>query len=315
MALKGKKRKRKFTFIDLFAGIGGMRIPFDELGGLCVFSSEKDRFAQLTYKTNFGEVPHGDITTIDAEDIPPHDILLAGFPCQPFSTAGLQKGFSDTRGTAFFEIARIVKCHKPSMLLLENVKGLATHDSGRTFSVIKGILQRLGYTVFHTVLDARNFGVPQHRERVYIVGLLNTTFPTTTFTFPDPSQLTPCVASILEQNVDPKYTLSDSLWYGHQRRKQEHRQKGNGFGYRLVSTTTPYTNTLSARYYKDGAEILIEQKDKNPRRLTPREAARLQGFPDSFVISVSYTQAYKQFGNAVAVPVIKAIADKMLQQF
>ncbi|MCW3107658.1 MAG: dcm [Segetibacter sp.] len=310
--IRGKGLHRTFTFIDLFAGIGGMRMPFSKVGGICVFSSEWDAYAQQTYHANFGEVPHGDITKIAAKDIPPHDILLAGFPCQPFSQAGHKKGFSDIRGTAFFEIARIVKYHHPSMLLLENVKGLVTHDSGRTCTVIKGVLQRLDYAVFDMVLNARDFGLPQHRERLYIVAVHTDKVRQRTFHFPTPPKIKTIFGSILETNVPAKYTLSDTLWAGHQRRKKEHECKGNGFGYRLFTPASQYTSTLSARYSKDGAEILIAQKGKNPRKLTPREAARLQGFPDTFTIPVIDTQAYKQFGNSVAIPVLEAIALQMV---
>lgn len=299
----------KFTFIDLFAGIGGIRIPFEELGGDCVFSSEWDRFCQITYQTNFNEIPYGDITKVNAEEVPAFDILLAGFPCQPFSQAGLKKGFEDTRGTLFFDIARIIDYHKPRVVFLENVKRLRTYDNGNTLKVIIYTLENLGYKVFYYVFNAKDFGVPQNRERLYIIGFLGET----SFRPPTPSRTKTGVGDILERNPDPKYTISDRLWYGHQRRKKEHREKGNGFGYGLFNEDSPYTNTISARYYKDGSEILIEQKGKNPRKLTPREAARLQGFPESFVIPVSDGQAYKQFGNAVAVPVVRALAKQVIK--
>ncbi len=307
--------KASFRFIDLFAGIGGIRIPFQELGGYCVFSSEWDKFAQKTYYVNFGEEPHGDITKIDAKDIPDFDILLAGFPCQPFSQAGLKKGFSDTRGTLFFEIERILKEKKPKAFLLENVKQLKGHDRGRTLQVIIDHLHALNYYVKYEVLRARDFGVPQNRERIYIVGLDRDYFDISDdydFAFPEPTDLKTRLGDILETKVDEKYTISDSLWEGHQRRKIEHLGKGNGFGYSLFNSDSEYANTISARYYKDGSEILIEQTGHNPRKLTPRECARLQGFPEEFIIPVSDTQAYKQFGNSVAVPVVRAVAKQII---
>ncbi|MBI5412075.1 DNA cytosine methyltransferase [Candidatus Peregrinibacteria bacterium] len=297
-----------FNFIDLFAGIGGIRIPFEESGGRCVFSSEWDKFSQKTYQENFGEMPHGDITKINPDDIPAHDLLLAGFPCQPFSQAGFKKGFEDTRGTLFFNIVNILNTHRPKAVLLENVKRLASHDNGRTLCIIIETLESLGYKVRYKILAGKDFGIPQNRERIYIIGFIG---DEVNFEFPLPTKEKTCVGHILEKNVDKKYTLSDRLWAGHQRRRKEHAIKGNGFGYSLFNAKSPYTNTISARYYKDGSEILIEQKGKNPRKLAPREAARLQGFPDSFKISVSDNQAYKQFGNSVCVPVIRAVAQKM----
>lgn len=303
-----------FKMIDLFAGIGGTRLGFQLHGNTkSVFSSEWDKFAQKTYYTNFGEYPEGDITKISASDIPDHDILVAGFPCQAFSQAGLKKGFNDTRGTLFFDIARILAEKRPKSFLLENVKNLKSHDKGRTFKVIKYTLEELGYKVYDTIFKARDFGVPQNRERIYIVGFDTTQLKDTSFNFPTPPFLPTSVGDILEKNVDKKYTISDRLWEGHQRRKKEHREKGNGFGYTIFNDKSPYTNTLSARYYKDGSEILIEQENKNPRKLTPREAARLQGFPEKFIIPVSDTQAYKQFGNSVSIPVVYAIAEEMFK--
>ncbi len=293
-----------FRFIDLFAGIGGIRIPFQELGGRCVFTSEWDKFASQTYKVNFKEIPWGDITNIPAKDIPAHDLLLAGFPCQPFSQAGLKKGFQDTRGTLFFNIAEILNYHRPKAILLENVKRLRSHDSGNTLKVIVRTLEDLGYTIQTRVMNAKDFGLPQNRERIYIVGFLGKT----SFAFPEPPKNKTRLGDILEKDVDDKYTISDTLWAGHQRRLKEHKEKGFGFGYCLFDHNSEYTSTISARYYKDGSEILIKQKSKNPRKLTPREAARLQGFPESFIIPVSDGQAYKQFGNSVAVPAIRAIA-------
>lgn len=296
-------------YIDLFAGIGGIRIPFQDLKYECVFSSEWDKHCQTTYFKNFQEMPFGDINAIDiSKDIPKHNLLLAGFPCQPFSQAGLKKGFADTRGTLFFKIAEILNLHRPEVVLLENVKRFRTHDSGNTFKVIKAILNALGYTVFDAVLNAKDFGVPQNRERIYIVGLLGYTGE---FRFPTGDKHTTKLGLILEKNVDKKYTISDKLWSGHLRRKAEHLKKGYGFGYKIFNEDSAYTSTISARYYKDGSEILIEQKDGNPRKLTPKEASRLQGFPESFIIHSSDTQAYKQFGNSVAVPVIREIAKKI----
>ena len=309
-------KKTKFSFIDLFAGIGGIRLPFQELGGLCVFSSEWDSFAQKTYRINFGETPSGDITKIKEYSIPDFDVLLAGFPCQPFSQAGLKKGFADTRGTMFFEIERIIAAKRPKAFLLENVKQLRGHDGGRTLQVILDHLHALNYAVDYKVLRAADFGVPQNRERIYIVGFNRDIFDLPDdfkFKYPEPTNKKTRVGDILESDVDDKYTISDKLYAGHLRRKQEHLNKGNGFGFSLFNADSPYTSTISARYYKDGSEILIEQKNKNPRKLTPRECARLQGFPEDFVIPVSDTQAYKQFGNSVAVPVIRAVAKNICE--
>lgn len=305
-----KQKKGKFTFIDLFAGIGGIRTGFEHVGGECVFSSEWDKFAQLTYRENFGEIPHGDITKITAAEIPSFNMLLAGFPCQPFSQAGLKRGFDDTRGTLFFDIARIVEYHRPEVVFLENVKNLAGHDKGNTLKVIVKTLEDMKYKVHYRILNAKDFGVPQNRARIYIIAFKHDV----DFKFPTPVKEKTKVGSILEKGkVHPKYTLSDRLWQGHQRRRREHAEKGNGFGYALFNTRSPYTSTISARYYKDGSEILIEQKGKNPRKLTPREAARLQGYDDSFAIPVSDNQAYRQFGNSVAVPVIKALSTQIMK--
>lgn len=303
-----------FKIIDLFAGIGGIRLAFQKFGGYTVFSSEWDKFAQKTYKANFGETPHGDITLIDEKDIPDHDILLAGFPCQPFSQAGLKQGFDDTRGTLFFDIARIIKEKRPAAFLLENVKQLRGHDKGRTIEVIRNTLHELDYSVHIEVLAARDFGVPQNRERIFIVGFDNRRDGALVpFEFPQPSGIETKVGNILEQFVDEKFTISDKLYEGHLRRKEMHKKKGNGFGFSLFNEDSAYTNTISARYYKDGSEILIDRgPGKNPRKLTPRECARLQGFPDNYLIPVSNSQAYKQFGNSVTVPVIEAIAKNML---
>ncbi|MYN45916.1 DNA (cytosine-5-)-methyltransferase [Pseudoduganella sp. FT93W] len=334
----------EFRFIDLFAGIGGIRIPFQELRGKCVFTSEWDKFAKKTYAANFGEMPEGDITKISAQSIPAHDVLLGGFPCQAFSQAGLKKGFLDTRGTMFFEIQKILAHHRPKAFLLENVKQLRGHNGGRTLAQILEILEgkheneipdevplsaearealgnRLNYQVFTRVLRARDFGRPQNRERVFIVGFdrdyygAGTDF-STIFSWPEPTGVPTRLGDILENSAQlaPHYTISDKLWNGHERRKREHTEKGNGFGYSLFTKESPYTSTLSARYYKDGSEILICQKElgKNPRKLTPRECARLQGFDEKFIVdAVSESQAYKQFGNSVTVPVIRAIAEEL----
>lgn len=307
-----------FRFIDLFAGIGGIRMPYQELGGRCVFSSEWDAPAQKTYRVNYGEIPSGDITKIKADDIPDFDVLLGGFPCQPFSQAGLHKGFADTRGTLFFEIERIIEKKRPKAFLLENVKQLAGHDRGRTLKVIREHLEALDYHVDTKVLRAADFEVPQNRERIYIVGFDGRHFflpEDYEFPYPTPTKKKTRLGDILEKKVDDKYTISDTLWAGHQRRKIEHQAKGNGFGFSLFNEESEYANTISARYYKDGSEILIDQgPEKNPRKLTPRECARLQGFPENFVIPVSDSQAYKQFGNSVAVPVIRAIATAMVNE-
>ena len=297
--------------VDLFAGIGGIRLGVEQAFGdvHCVFTSEIDKYAVTTYKANFGD-DHifGDITKINENDIPDHDILLAGFPCQPFSQAGLKKGFTDTRGTLFFDIERILLAKQPKAFLLENVKQLKGHDKGRTFQTIIDHLNKAGYKVFYEILKARDFGLPQNRERIYIVGFLDHSI---NFEFPKPTNLPTRVGDILDDVVDGKYTISDKLWSGHKRRKELNKLNGKGFGYGLFNKESAYTNTISARYYKDGSEILIEQENKNPRKLTPREAARLQGFPEEYVIPVSDAQAYKQFGNSVAVPVIKAIATEI----
>lgn len=303
------KNKAKFSFIDLFAGIGGIRIGFQEAGGECVFTSEWDKPAQNTYQANFGEIPYGDITQIDPSEIPPFDMLLAGFPCQPFSQAGLKKGFGDTRGTLFFDIARIVEYHKPSVVFLENVRNLGSHDKGNTLKVILKTLEDLGYKVFYRLYNAKDFGVPQNRVRIYIIAFKDDV----DFEFPQEPKTPTKLGDILEKKVDDKYTISDKLWAGHQRRKREHIEKGNGFGYSLFNEKSKYTSTISARYYKDGSEILIEQKGKNPRKLTPREASRLQGFPDSFILPNSDMQMYKQFGNSVAVPVIRVLAKQIIK--
>lgn len=310
--------KAQFTFIDLFAGIGGMRIAYENAGGKCVYSNEWNKYSQQTYFANFGEKPDGDITKVDARIIPNHDILLAGFPCQPFSIAGVSKknslgratGFEDkTQGTLFFDVCRVLKAKRPKAFMLENVKNLKSHDKGRTFKVIMECLEELNYKVFTAVLDGQNF-VPQHRERILIVGFDRERYGDDfDFRFDiTPKQPKPKMRDILETDVDPKYTLSDKLWDYLQKYAAKHRAAGNGFGYGIADPDG-IARTLSARYYKDGSEILIAQEGKNPRRLTPRECARLQGFPDSFKIVVSDTQAYRQFGNSVVVPLMENVAD------
>lgn len=310
------------TFSDLFAGIGGLRLAWESAGARCVWSCETDRFAKKTYEANFGDVPDGDIREVVPDDIPDFDVLVAGFPCQPFSIAGVSKnrslgrktGFEDeTRGTLFFEICRLLDAKRPKAFMLENVKNLASHDKGRTFDVILRSLDELGYEVSWKTLDAKGY-VPQHRERMVIVGIDGERYPgekPVSLDLPRPDG-NPVLADILEDWVDPKYTLSDRLWGTLRRHKEKHEAKGNGFGYGLADPSG-VTRTLSARYYKDGSEILIPQEGRNPRRLTPRECARLQGFPESFVIPVSNTQAYKQFGNSVAVPLMSAVANRMAE--
>jgi len=302
-----------FTFIDLFAGIGGTRLAFANAGGQCIFSSEWDRFAQKTYASNFGEMPEGDIREVKPESIPDHDALVAGFPCQPFSIAGVSKknalgrphGFLDkTQGTLFFEIARIVEKKHPSAILLENVRNLLTHDGGKTFDVIMGTLHELKYWVWHGIVDGRTV-VPQQRQRLYVV-CFREDLPID-FHVPQFVNGNPKLSDILEKDVPDRYTLTDHLWKYLQDYADKHRAAGNGFGYGLADLNG-VARTLSARYYKDGSEILVPQEGKNPRRLTPRECARLMGFPDSFQIPVSDTQAYKQFGNSVIVPVVEAFA-------
>ena len=326
-----------FRFIDLFAGIGGIRLGFEANGGKCVFTSEWNKFAQKTYMENFPQDTNhtfvGDITTVDEQDIPDHDVLLAGFPCQPFSIAGVSKknamgkphGFEcTTQGTLFFDVARIIAEKKPKAFLLENVKNLLSHDKGNTFKVIIETLEKeLGYVVHHKVIDGQHF-VPQHRERILIVGFKEET----DFTWDDlqlPEKGAVKMSSILHsQNgeeeaeepytegskakINAKYTLTPNLWSYLQGYAEKHRKAGNGFGFGLVDNDS-VARTLSARYYKDGSEILVSQgKRKRPRRLTPRECARLMGFPEHFKIPVSDTQAYRQFGNSVVMPVMQEVA-------
>jgi len=333
----------QFTFVDLFAGIGGLRKGFEAAGGRCIFTSEWNTYSQATYRANFGcdhEIA-GDITKVAAAEIPAHDVLLAGFPCQPFSIAGVSKKISlgrphgfrcDAQGTLFFDVARIIEHHRPRAFLLENVKNLVSHDKGRTFEVIyRTLTEELGYTVSARVIDGRSF-VPQHRERIFIVGFREANeFTLDDLVIPDPSE-GPKLRAILhpedgteaaeapytsgaKAKVADRYTLTEHLWTYLQNYAAKHREKGNGFGFGLVGPDDT-ARTLSARYYKDGSEVLIRQKgNRPPRRLTPRECARLMGFEMSggprFNIPVSDTQAYKQFGNAVVVPVVEAVAKHM----
>lgn len=310
-------------FIDLFAGIGGFHLALKNLGLECVFSSEWDKYAQETYFANFGIRPAGDIQQISAADIPSFDILCGGFPCQPFSIAGVSKknslgrkhGFEDEKqGNLFFEIMRIVKHHRPKVLFLENVKNLLSHDKGNTWQVIQNEITTLNYDVFYQVVDGKDY-VPQHRQRIFIVAFDKSVYPNIDFSFPNPPEKRLYeLSDALERKVDTKYTLTQKLWAYLYQRKIEQQGKGNGFGYGLFDPNVDtYTRTISARYYKDGSEVLIVQPGTTiPRRLTPRECARLQGFPDSFKIVISDMQAYKQFGNSVVVPVIQAVAEKIV---
>lgn len=330
----------KFRFIDLFAGIGGIRRGFETYGGQCVFTSEWNDFSKKTYQKNYSDANDhlfvGDIVPFPADAIPSHDLLLAGFPCQPFSIAGVSKknslgrphGFEcTTQGTLFYDVARVIDAKQPAAFVLENVKNLLSHDKGNTFKTIVNVLRdELGYEIHHTVIDGRHF-TPQHRERIVIVGFRRKT----DFSFDDlrlPPK-GPRLASILHKtdgtepvlehdgdrffdhkarNVQANYTLSPKLWEYLQAYAEKHRAAGNGFGFGMV-TPDSVTRTLSARYHKDGSEILCFQGNgKRPRRLTPRECARLMGFPDDFLIPVSDTQAYRQFGNSVVVPVMQEVA-------
>lgn len=317
--------KSKFTFIDLFAGIGGIRQGFEHIGGECVFTSEWDKYARKTYAANYGEdegAIAGDIWAVPMDAIPDHDVLVGGFPCQPFSLAGVSKknamgrahGFAcDAQGTLFFRVAEIIKAKRPAAFMLENVKNLLSHDGGKTFRVIKHVLENeLGYHIRYKVIDGKRW-TPQHRQRIYIVGFrenIGFDFPDES-AWPAPGGIT--IEKILQDahEVDPKYTLTDNLWAFLQGYKAKHAKAGNGFGCDVVKAGMT-TRTLSARYYKDGSEILIHQgENKNPRRLTPRECARLMGFGDNFLLPVSDMQLYKQFGNSVVVPAVKAVAVSM----
>ena len=313
----------EYKFIDLFAGIGGMRLAYESAGCKCVYSNEWNKFSQQTYEANFGEKPEGDITKVEATLIPDHDILVAGFPCQPFSIAGVSKknslgratGFEDkTQGTLFFDVCRILKEKRPSAFMLENVKNLCSHDRGNTFKVITESLEELDYQVFWKILDGQLY-VPQHRERILIIGFDRKKYGNNIeFDFDlTPVEPKPVMNDILEKNVDSKYTLSDKLWNYLQGYAEKHKAAGNGFGYG-IAPRDGISRTISARYYKDGAEILIAQEGKNPRRLTPRECARLQGFPESFKIVVSDNQAYRQFGNSVVVPLMADVAGLVVKK-
>lgn len=300
-----------YTFIDLFAGIGGMRLAFESAGCKCIFSSEWNKFSQQTYKENFGETPNGDITKVDVDIIPNHHILIGGFPCQPFSMAGNELGFKDTRGTLFFEIVKIAKQKRPDAMLLENVKNITHHEKGQTFKVILAALDELGYDVQYEVINSAGY-VPQQRKRTYIVAFRKDLNLKDRFEFPCFKDNGKRVRDILENSVPEKYTLSDNMYNCLIKHAARHKENGNGFGFGIANLNG-FSRTLTARYYKDGAEILIPQKDKNPRRLTPRECARLMGFEDSFKIPVSDTQAYKQFGNSVVVPLVTVIAKRIVE--
>ncbi|MCU0795613.1 MAG: DNA (cytosine-5-)-methyltransferase [Akkermansiaceae bacterium] len=310
--------QESLRFIDLFCGIGGFRMAFEKQGARCVFSSDYDKFSQLTYEANYGEKPHGDIHKVAVADIPPHDILCGGFPCQPFSIAGVSKknslgrlhGFDDAKqGNLFFAIAEIIDYHRPTAFILENVKNLQSHDKGNTFRVIYDTLTKhLRYTVQTRIINGKSV-VPQNRERIFLVGFREPR----SFEFPVFPDEGPKLESILEKNPDPKYTLTDHLWNYLQNYAAKHKAAGNGFGFGLVSEKDT-ARTLSARYHKDGSEILVQQSGgKNPRRLTPRECARLMGYPDTFKIPVSDTQAYRQFGNSVIVPVVERLAEAVIE--
>lgn len=364
-------RKEKYTFIDLFAGIGGFHQAMASVGMKCVFASEWDKYARKSYEANYkNESPwlfeddckffNEDITEADLKKIPDFTVCCAGFPCQPFSIAGLRKGFEDTRGTLFFNIANIVnekikKGAPPKILFLENVKGLKTHDKGNTLATILATLDELGYAYNYAVLNAKYFGVPQNRERLFIIAWYKNDIPVETFRFPlgidkegktifektklKDNTIDTHVSDIFEPetSIEPSFTISDRMWEGHQKRKERNRANGKGFGYSLFNGDSVYTSTISARYWKDGSEILIDQSDKglNPRKLTPVEAGRLQGYrilgagwqnPEcadnqnynkenmEFRIVVSKKEAYHQFGNSVAVPVIKRLAKEIVSQ-
>lgn len=306
-----------FRFIDLFAGIGGFRIAMQELGGHCVFSSEWDPYAKTTYEANFGEVPFGDIRKIAEGDIPNHEILCAGFPCQPFSLAGVSArnslhtahGFAcETQGTLFFDIVRIIKAKRPRIAFLENVKNLVGHDGGKTFSIIKNTIEELGYSFSYKVIDSSSL-VPQRRLRCYMVCIRNDAHG---FTFPIIEGPPLSLKLILEKEVDESFTISSKLWAGHQKRTSRNLARGTGFTAFCADLEKP-SNTIVARYGKDGKECLIPQGRKNPRMLTPRECARLQGFPENFIIPHAKTTSYRQFGNSVAIPVIRKISEKIIQ--
>lgn len=329
---------KNFTFIDLFAGIGGLRLAAESIGGRCVFTSEWDEYAQKIYQENFKDNRKiaGDIQKISSDDIPEHDLLLAGFPCQPFSIAGVSKanalgrkhGFEhEEQGNLFYEVARVISHRRPAAFMLENVKNLLSHDQGRTFAIIRQVLEKeLGYHIDYRIIEARHF-LPQRRPRIVVVGFREATeFTFENLMLPKKDQIT--MKSVLhpqdgseipekhytlgaDGRVSDKYILTEKLWTYLQRYKAKHAAAGNGFGFGLVGPND-IARTLSARYYKDGSEILVDRGlGNNPRRLTPRECARLMGYPDTFAIPVSDTRAYKAFGNSVAVPVFKAVAMHM----
>lgn len=369
-------KKALFTFIDLFAGIGGFHTAMHSVGGKCVFASEWDKYARLSYESNYKDIEptlfkknkkgeylyfNEDITEADPDSIPVFDVCCGGFPCQPFSVAGLRRGFEDTRGTLFFNIANIVKQkidsgNPPKVLFLENVKGLKNHMKGETLKTILATLDELGYAYCYEVLNAKFFGVPQNRERLFIVAWYKELVNVDTFRFPygispngdtiyekskdlSDKVIRTKVSDIFEpeQTMDKYYTISDRMWIGHQKRKERNRANGKGFGYSLFNSDSVYCSTISARYWKDGSEILIDQSDKglNPRRLTPVEAGRLQGYRilgngwqnpqcadnvnynsknPEFKIVVSRKEAYHQFGNSVAIPVIKRLSKEIVEQ-
>ena len=319
---------KKFKFIDLFAGIGGFHLALESLGGECVFASEIDDKARRTYHDNFGIFPFGDIRDITGADkndemvrwsIPNHNILAGGFPCQPFSLAGvssrnslgLAHGLKDTtKGTLFFDICRIVEIKQPDVIFLENVRNIISHDKGNTFKVIKkAIKEELGYSFFSTILSSETL-VPQRRKRCFIVAFKENVDE---FKFPVLDGPSKALSTILENDVDEKYTLSDRGWAGHKRRNERNKLKGNGFSAVEADLSKP-SNTIVARYYKDGKECLVPQIGKNPRMLTPRECARLQGFPESYIMHPTRSAAYKQFGNAVTVPLIKEIGKNIINK-
>ncbi len=311
--------QRKFTFIDLFAGIGGFRLALQNLGGECVFSSEWNSSARKTYFNNYGEIPFGDITESKNRDLIPRkfDILCAGFPCQPFSLAGVsartslghKHGFEDeSQGNLFFEILKIVDIHRPKVLFLENVKNLKSHDNGKTFVLIREMIEARGYSFLNEVMSSSSL-VPQNRQRTYIVCFRN---PKTKFKFPELKGLPKPLKSILESNVPDKYTISDKLWEGHQNRTIRNIDRGTGFTAFLADLNKP-SKTLVARYGKDGKECLIPQDGLNPRKLTPRECARLQGYPENFLLPSSDAAAYRQFGNSVSVPLIQLIGHEIIK--
>lgn len=335
------KRKNELNFIDLFAGVGGFHIAMHSIGGKCVFASEWDKSARETYTANYYNQNKqlfdsgnfaGDINLVNPKTIPDFNILCAGFPCQPFSHAGLKKGFEDTRGTLFFNVAEIVKLKtdmgkQPDILVFENVKGLKNHDKGETLKTILRVIDELGYDFKYDILNTKYFGLPQNRERIYIVAWKKNKkkdfqFPLgiyknnrVIFNREDLTKAKPTVLKdILVEDPSPKFTISDNMYRGHINRKLKHQEKGNGFGFSMVKESTIYTSTISARYWKDGSEILIEQPGSNPRRLTPREAFNLQGYPHNFKLHQSEKQCLMQAGNSVSIPVVKTLAKEILKQ-